>query len=98
MNADAIRALRTIAIVAGAAGLLLLVPLIAMQFTDQVNWNRMDFVIAGGLFFAAGLAFTVLIARPGRRRLMIGTVILIGIALIWAELAVGLFNTPWAGS
>ena len=30
-------------------GLLLLIPLIAMQLTDEVNWSFYDFIIMGGM-------------------------------------------------
>src|SRR5688572_15513319 len=32
-----------------ATAFILLIPLIAMQFTDEVNWNLTDFVIIGAL-------------------------------------------------
>ena len=38
-----------------AISMLLLIPLIAMQFTDEVNWTLFDFVIAGALLFGTGL-------------------------------------------
>ena len=31
------------------AAFILLVPLIAMQFTEEVKWTLTDFIIAGGL-------------------------------------------------
>ena len=34
---------------------LLLIPLITMQFTDEVNWILSDFVIAGALLLGTGL-------------------------------------------
>ena len=38
-----------------SVAILLLIPLIAMQFSDQVNWKLADFVIAGVLLFGTGL-------------------------------------------
>ena len=35
--------------------LLLLIPLITMQFTDEVNWNLFDFIVAGVVFLGVGL-------------------------------------------
>lgn len=42
--------------VALVTGLLLLVPLVAMQFTDEVRWNLADFVVAGALLFGVSAA------------------------------------------
>ena len=36
-------------------GLLLLIPLIAMQLTNEVNWSFFDFIIMGGMLTIAGL-------------------------------------------
>ena len=33
--------------------LILLVPFIAMQFTDEINWKPFDFVVAGLLLLGA---------------------------------------------
>jgi len=79
---------------------LLIIPLIAMQFTDEVNWTLSDFVVAGTLLLGAGLLFDFVIRKVKRRkfRLFIILAILILLLLIWAELAVGIFGTPIAGS
>ena len=42
----------------GAAAVMLLLPLIAMQFTDEVDWDVSDFIIFGAMF--AGLGHTIL--------------------------------------
>ena len=80
--------------------LLLLIPLIAMQFTDQVQWNLFDFMIAGALLMGAGLIGELVasnIKKPKHRNLVLLGLIL-ALLLIWAELAVGIFGTPFAGS
>ena len=81
-------------IVAGT-GVLLLIPLIAMQFTTEVNWGVGDFVVMGVMLitFASVL---VIVARkaPGRRRGIIGIAIFLAFLWLWAELAVGIF-TDW---
>ncbi len=35
--------------------ILLLIPLMAMQFTDEVNWTLSDFVVAGALLLGTVL-------------------------------------------
>ncbi len=70
---------------------LLLIPLVAMQFTQEVAWTLSDFVIAGGLLFGAGLTY-VLVARLGTNgayRLGAGVAVAAGLLLVWGNLAVG---------
>lgn len=80
--------------------LILMVPLIAMQFSDEVDWRLFDFIIMGALLFGTGAAF-VLAARKvqsTKKRIIVGAILLVAFLLVWAELAVGLFGTPFAGS
>jgi ABC-type Mn2+/Zn2+ transport system permease subunit len=80
--------------------LLLLIPLIAMQFTEEVNWTLFDFVVAGVLLLGTGLMCEYVmrkIKKIGYRVALVGAVLL-ALFLIWAELAVGIFGTPFAGS
>jgi ABC-type cobalt transport system substrate-binding protein len=78
---------------------LLLVPLIAMQITKEVNWTTFDFVAAGVLLFSAGLVCELVLrkVKKNEHRIAICTVILILLLLIWAELAVGVFGTSFSG-
>jgi hypothetical protein len=46
-----------------ATALILLLPLVAMQFTDEVNWGVADFVFAGALLGGTGLLLHQLAAR-----------------------------------
>lgn len=80
--------------------LLLLVPLVAMQFTDEVNWSPFDFVVAGSLLLGAGLLceLTLRVVKKTEYRLALCVVILAALLLIWIELAVGIFGTRFAGS
>jgi len=82
-----------------ATALILLVPLIAMQFSADVVWGLFDFIIMGALLFGAGSMFVLAARRVrGTKRVIIGVVLFVIFLLIWAELAVGLFGTPFAGS
>ena len=79
---------------------ILLVPFVAMQFTGEVNWTLSDFVVAGVLLAGTGLAYvltTMKMSNP-RSRTVIGIVLALALAVVWAELAVGIFGTPFAGS
>lgn len=82
------------------AGLLLLVPLVAMQFTSEVKWSPFDFLVAGFLLFGTGLVVELILRKvkttPYRIALCAGALFIL--FLIWAELAVGIFGTPFAGN
>lgn len=79
---------------------LLLIPLIAMQFTTEVNWNITDFIIAGILLFSVVLLidFAKKRFRDSRYKILIIIAIVVAFLLIWAEFAVGIFGTPFAGN
>jgi len=83
-----------------SVGLLLLVPLIAMQFTNDVDWKLTDFVIMGTLLLGTGLTceFVLRKVKKIEYRLLICGAVLVAFLLVWAELAVGIFGTPFAGS
>lgn len=81
-------------------GILLLIPLIAMQFTNEVDWSALDFIIMGFLMLGIGLLCELILRKVKnvRTRIIICGIIIIGFLLVWAELAVGIFGTPFAGS
>lgn len=79
--------------------LILMVPLVAMAFTDEVDWNWFDFVVMGGLLLGTGILFELLTTKlPAKYRPLVAVVLLAALALLWAELAVGVFGSPIAGS
>ena len=79
---------------------LLIIPLIAMQFTDEVNWGLFDFVIAGALLLGTGILceFVLRKIKKTKLKIIICLAILALLFLIWAELAVGIFGTPFSGN
>lgn len=86
--------------VAFVTGLLLLIPLMAMQFSSGVEWTFSDFMAAGGLLFGTGFIYilvTQIIAiKMGGNivyRVAIGFALLSGLFLIWSNLAVGLIGS-----
>ena len=79
--------------IAAATGIVLLIPLIAMQFDTSVSWAPFDFILMGIIIFGLSSAY-VLVARhikPGRR-LLVGLLFLAVFMYVWAELAVGVFT------
>ena len=80
--------------------LLLLIPLVAMQFTEEVNWTLSDFVIMGVLLLGTGLLCELVLRKVNKikYRIAICGALLAALLLIWIELAVGIFGTPFAGS
>lgn len=74
---------------------LLLLPLIAMQFTAEVNWGLMDFIIAGLLLLGSGLLLERAWSKTGgfAQRAAFGLAIFAGLLLIWVNLAVGLIGS-----
>ncbi len=87
-------------LIAGIVIALLLIPFIAMQFTSEVNWSLFDFVVAGILLFGTGFLIDMVIrkAKNVQNRYLLIVIILLLLFMVWAELAVGVFGTPFAGS
>ena len=79
---------------------LLLIPFIGMQFSNEVNWSTFDFLLMGTLLLFTGFAVNfALVKLKTRQNKIIACVVILGtFLLIWAELAVGIFGTPFAGS
>lgn len=72
-----------------APALLLLVPLIAMQFTDEVVWTAFDFAFAAVMLFGAAGLYELAARRIERpaMRLLAGALILGGMMFVWGWLA-----------
>ena len=85
---------RNIIRIALATGFILLLPLLAMQFTDEVVWDLFDFAVAGALLFGAGLTYELVARRAGNiaYRAAVGLAVAGGLFLVWANLAVGLIG------
>lgn len=79
---------------------LLLIPLIVMSFTDTINWTIEDFIIAGSLLVGTGLVSEIVMRKVKNINYKAGliVVILIILFLMWIELTVGLFGTPFGGN
>ncbi|MDD3003494.1 hypothetical protein [Flavobacterium sp.] len=84
----------------GAPLLLLFIPLIAMQFTKEVNWSSFDFFLCAVLLFTVAFLCELVFTRVKNttKRFFICLGILFLLLLLWTELAVGIFNSPISGS
>jgi hypothetical protein len=74
--------------------LLLSLPLIAMQFTNEVRWGVGDFVVAGALIFTTGLVYVIVLryATTIIGKVATGLAISTTFLMVWANLAVGLIG------
>ncbi len=83
-----------------AVGFILLIPFTAMQFTNEVNWDIFDFLVMGILLLGTGLTCELVLrtVKSKSSRLILVAGVLVALFLIWAELAVGIFGSPFAGS
>jgi hypothetical protein len=82
------------AVAGGGAALLLLAPLVAMQFTDEVQWTGFDFV-AFSVMLAVPLGGLELALRfAGSFAYRAGVVVALGTAFLitWSNLAVGIIG------
>ena len=80
--------------------ILLGIPLVSMQFTSAVNWSVSDFLVMGALLLGAAFCLEVVLRTVSKKDIRIALValILVLFLLIWAELSVGVFGSPFAGS
>lgn len=80
--------------IAIATVILLLIPLSAMQFTDEVNWGEEDFIIMFLLVFGMSSLFVLISRRLStkKRRIGLGILFIGALLFLWAELAVGVFT------
>lgn len=79
--------------------LLLSIPLVAMQFTEEVKWTLFDFIVAGVLLSCTGFALEFMFKKikNTKHRILAFALILIILFLVWIELAVGIFDSPLGG-
>lgn len=78
-----------------AAACVLLLPLLAMQVTDEVVWDLADFAVAWTLLAGAGLAYKLVAGTMAHTayRAAVGLAVGTGLLLVWANLAVGLVGS-----
>ena len=74
---------------------ILLLPLVALQFTDEVVWGPFDFAVAGALLFGTGLTYELVAKRMSTiaYRVAVGVALATAFILVWANLAVGIIGS-----
>ena len=79
---------------------LLLIPLFGNVFSDEVNWSLFDFLIMGIILLTLGILINLIIDKLKKRsfKVLLIIVTLLVFALIYLELAVGIFGSSFAGS
>jgi len=77
------------------AGALLLLPLLAMQFTAEVRWDLPDFAFAGFLVLVTGLLYELAARRAASPAYRAGAAVALatGFVLVWANAAVGVIGS-----
>lgn len=75
----------------GGAALLLLVPLVAMQFSDEVKWDLTDFIVFGAMLAGAcgGFEIATRSTRDLAFQAAVGVALAAAFLLVWSNLAVG---------
>lgn len=79
----------------GGAAALLLIPLVAMQFTREVNWTVSDFAIMGGLLASVCGVYEIAtrISDNAAYRAAAAVAIVAAFLLTWVNLAVGIIGS-----
>jgi hypothetical protein len=87
-------AARVRAVAWGGAAALILLPLVAMRFTSEVDWDAADFLLAIGLFGGVGLMFELAVRMSPSRSYRAGVAVALAAAflLTWINLAVGIIG------
>lgn len=80
--------------IALATALILMVPLVAMQFTHEVNWDITDFAVASALLFGTGLTYELIARKAGTiaYRVAVGVACATGFILFWINAAAGIIG------
>jgi len=67
--------------------------------SDEFDWNLFDFIILFIMMIFAGASFEFVsrIIKNEKNQKILFVIIIFSFLLIWAELGVGIFNSPFAG-
>jgi hypothetical protein len=90
----------SIKLIIATTAVVLMIPLLAMQFTTEVNWSAFDFLIMGSLLLCGGLIFRLVYNSSLTiiYKVALFISLILGFIIIWAQLAVGLFQHSLSGN
>lgn len=79
---------------------ILTIPVFGKLFTDDFQWALPDFIIGAILLYGTGIITDFILRKIQKKshRIALCCFILLLLVFIWAELAVGLIGTPFAGN
>lgn len=77
---------------------LLMIPFIASQRSEDVNWSGTDYLVAFILLALLFLGIEIILKFVKNKKALWILVFCLLMVLLWIELAVGIFYTPIAGS
>jgi hypothetical protein len=63
-----------------------------------MNWDETDFIVAGAIVAITVTLLLLATRLSGRNRWLAMAAIIVVVLVVWAELAVGIFGTPFAGN
>ncbi len=92
-NPRLINAMRVLAW--SAAAVILLLPAVAMQFTDEVNWTAGDFILMGMMLLVACGSFELATRVTRSLAYVVASAVAVGAAFLmtWINLAVGIIGS-----
>ena len=79
----------------GMAAILWLLPLVAMQMTDEVVWDETDFIVFGAMLLCAAGTYDLAARKTGNRayRAAVGVAVIAAFLIVWINLAVGMIGS-----
>jgi dipeptide/tripeptide permease len=79
---------------------ILTIPILGKLYTDDFQWALPDFIIGAILLYGTSFMIDVILRKVQKKshKIALNGLILLVLLCIWAELAVGLIGTPFAGN
>lgn len=79
---------------------ILLLPIVGSQFSSEIQWDLADYSVAAFLLTATAIGIEIILKINLSKAVKFGVLIVFFLCflLLWAELAVGIFGSPLAGS